>query len=208
MIALPVLGVTAADLTYRSALPTKAEELTAELGSADARFTATSMGPVKLQQLPDGISWNPPEGVADPTPEEQARPVDVTAAFPEGSRHVTERSVPVSVTTRHGITDTEITELRIADPMLRGRIELTDGSFPRAADEIAATEKFIESSGLSVGDRVTVRGPDQTYTLTGTVELPADLRADSSTRSPARSSPPGRRPPTATRPFCRPRRPT
>lgn len=179
MIALPVLGVTAADLTYRSALPTKAEELTAELGSADARFTATSMGPVKLQQLPDGISWNPPEGVADPTPEEQARPVDVTAAFPEGSRHVTERSVPVSVTTRHGITDTEITELRIADPMLRGRIELTDGSFPRAADEIAATEKFIESSGLSVGDRVTVRGPDQTYTLTGTVELPADLRADS-----------------------------
>ncbi|MFF7010456.1 FtsX-like permease family protein [Streptomyces fimicarius] len=177
MIALPVLGVTAADLTYRSALPTKAEELTAELGSADARFTATSMGPVKLQQLPDGISWNPPEGAADPTPEEQARPVDVTAAFPEGSRHVTERSVPVSVTTRHGITDTEITELRIADPMLRGRIELTDGSFPRAADEIAATEKFIESSGLSVGDRVTVRGPDQTYTLTGAVELPADLRA-------------------------------
>ncbi|MFD4218876.1 FtsX-like permease family protein [Streptomyces griseus] len=179
MIALPVLGVTAADLTYRSALPTKAEKLTAELGSADARFTATSMGPVKLQQLPDGISWNPPEGAADPTPEEQARPVDVTAAFPEGSRHVTERSVPVSVTTRHGITDTDITELRIADPMLRGRIELTDGSFPRAADEIAATEKFIESSGLSVGDRVTVRGPDQTYTLTGAVELPADLRADS-----------------------------
>ncbi|MFE6768012.1 FtsX-like permease family protein [Streptomyces fimicarius] len=179
MIALPVLGVTAADLTYRSALPTRAEELTADLGSADARFTATSLGPMKLQQMPDGINWNPAEGTTDPTPEEQARPVDVTATFPEGSRHLTERSVPASVTTRHGITDTEITELRIGDPMLRGRIELTDGSFPRAADEIAATEKFIESSGLSVGDRITVRGPDQTYTLTGAVELPADLRADS-----------------------------
>lgn len=179
MIALPVLGVTAADLTYRSALPTKAEELTAELGSADARFTATSMGPMKLQQMPDGISWNPADDTADPTPEEQARPVDVTATFPEGARHLTERSVPASVTTRHGITDTEITELRIGDPMLRGRVELTDGSFPRAADEIAATAKFIESSGLSVGDRITVRGPDRTYTLTGAVELPADLRADS-----------------------------
>ncbi|MFJ6609826.1 FtsX-like permease family protein [Streptomyces sp. NPDC091289] len=178
MIALPVLGVTAADLTYRSALPTQAEELTAELGSADARFTATSMGPTKLQQLPDGISWNPPEGAEDPTPEEQARPVDVTATFPEGSRHLTERSVPVSVTTRHGITDTEITELRIADPMLRGRFELTDGSYPRAKDEIAATEDFIEASGLSIGDRITVRGPDQTYKLTGAVELPADLRAE------------------------------
>ncbi|MFI1224101.1 MULTISPECIES: FtsX-like permease family protein [unclassified Streptomyces] len=178
MIALPVLGVTAADLTYRSALPTKAEELTAELGSADARFAATSLGPMKLQQMPDGVNWNPPEGAPDPTPEEQERPVDVTATFPEGSRHLTERSVPVSVTTRHGITDTEVTELRIADPMLRGRIELTDGAYPRATDEIAATEDFIESSGLSIGDRVTVRGPEQSYTLTGAVELPADLRAD------------------------------
>ncbi|WP_406148108.1 FtsX-like permease family protein [Streptomyces anulatus] len=179
MIALPVLGVTAADLTYRSALPTKAEELTGELGAADARFTATSMGPVELQQMPDGVNWGTPQGAPDPTPEEQERPVDVPATFPEGSRHLTERSLPASVTTRHGITDTQITELRIADPMLRGRIELTDGAYPRAKDEIAATEDFIEASGLSIGDRVTVRGPDQSYTLTGAVELPADLWAES-----------------------------
>ncbi|WP_098007598.1 FtsX-like permease family protein [Streptomyces sp. sk226] len=179
MIALPVLGVTAADLTYRSALPTKAEELTAELGSADARFSSTSMGPVKLQQMPDGVNWGTPEGAPEPSPEVQAKPVDVPAAFPEGSRYLTERSVPASVTTRHGIADTEIGELRVADPMMRGRIELTDGAYPRARDEIAATTAFAEASGLSIGDTVTVRGPEQTYTLTGTVELPADLRADS-----------------------------
>ncbi|QYA95486.1 FtsX-like permease family protein [Streptomyces anulatus] len=178
MIALPVLGVTAADLTYRSALPTKAEELTGQLGSADARFSATGLGPMKLQQMPDGVNWGTPDGSPDPTPEQQAKPVDVPAALPEGSRYLTERSVPASVTTRHGIADTQITELRIADPMLRGRIELTDGAYPRAEDEIAATEEFIEASGLSIGDRVTVRGPDQAYTLTGTVELPAELRAD------------------------------
>ncbi|MFJ1798707.1 FtsX-like permease family protein [Streptomyces sp. NPDC088180] len=178
MIALPVLGVTAADLAYRSALPTKAKELTAALGAADARFSATSLGPVKLQQMPDGVAWGTPEGAPDPTPEEQEKPVDVTAAFPEGSRYLTERTVPASVTTRHGIADTQITELSVADPMLRGRIELTDGAYPRARNEIAATEEFIESAGLSIGDRVTVRGPDQAYTLTGAVELPADLRAD------------------------------
>ncbi|OCC11804.1 FtsX-like permease family protein [Streptomyces sp. PTY087I2] len=178
MIALPVLGVTAADLTYRSALPTKAEELTAELGSADARFTATSIGPVKLQQMPDGINWSTPEGAPDPTPEEQATPVDVPATFPKGSRYLTERSAPASVTTRHGIADAEISELRVSDPMLRGRIELTDGAYPRTKSEIAATSDFVKSAGLSIGDRVTVRGPEQTYTLTGTVELPADLRAD------------------------------
>ncbi|SBU93921.1 putative ABC transport system permease protein [Streptomyces sp. Ncost-T6T-1] len=178
MIALPVLGVTAADLTYRSALPTKAEELTAELGSADARFTSTSIGPVKLQQMPDGINWSTPEGAPDPTPEEQAKPVDVPAAFPEGSRYLTERSLPASVTTRHGIADTEVSELRISDAMLRGRIELTDGTYPRKPDEIAATSDFVKAAGLSIGDSVTVRGPELTYTLTGTVELPADLRAD------------------------------
>ncbi|PVC84124.1 hypothetical protein [Streptomyces sp. CS131] len=178
MIALPVLGVTAADLTYRSALPTKAEELTAELGSADARFMSTSVGPVKLQQMPDGINWSTPEGAPDPTPEEQAKPVDVPAAFPEGSRYLTERSVPASVTTRHGIADTEVSELRISDAMLRGRIELTDGTYPRKPDEIAATSDFVKAAGLSIGDSVTVRGPELTYTLTGTVELPADLRAD------------------------------
>ncbi|NEE18038.1 ABC transporter permease, partial [Streptomyces sp. SID7499] len=140
MIALPVLGVTAADLTYRSAMPTKAKELTARLGAADARFSATSMGPVKLQQMPDGVAWGMPEGAPDPTPEEQEKPVDVTAAFPEGSRYLTERTVPASVTTRHGIADTQITELSVADPMLRGRIELTDGAYPRAGNEIAATE--------------------------------------------------------------------
>ncbi|MFH9608455.1 FtsX-like permease family protein [Streptomyces sp. NPDC017448] len=179
MIALPVLGVTAADLTYRSALPTQAEELTADLGAADARFASTSLGPVRLQQMPDGINWGTPENAPEPPPEVQAKPVDVSATFPEGSRYLTERSVPASVTTRHGIADTEISELRLFDPMVRGRIELTDGAYPRKRNEIAATTAFADASGLSIGDTVTVRGPEQTYTLTGTVELPADLRADS-----------------------------
>ncbi|MFD7746765.1 FtsX-like permease family protein [Streptomyces sp. NPDC059698] len=179
MIALPVLGVTAADLTYRSALPTRAEELTAELGAADARFSSTSLGPVRLQQMPDGINWGTPQDAPEPPPEVQEKPVDVPAAFPEGSHYLTERSVPASVTTRHGIADTEISELRLFDPMVRGRIELTDGAYPRKRNEIAATTAFADASGLSIGDTVTVRGPEQTYTLTGTVELPADLRADS-----------------------------
>ncbi|NEE48440.1 ABC transporter permease, partial [Streptomyces sp. SID8455] len=179
MIALPVLGVTAADLTYRSALPTLAEELTADLGAADALFTDQGMGPVRLEQMPDGIMWQTPEDAPETLPDDGRKPVDVPATFPKGSRHLTEQSVPASVTTRHGITDTQITELSVADPLLRGRVELTDGAYPRAEDEIAATDAFIEASGLSIGDRVTVRGPEQIYTLTGAVELPAELEARS-----------------------------
>lgn len=179
MIALPVLGVTAADLTYRSALPTLAEELTADLGAADALFTDRGMGPVRLEQMPDGIMWQTPEDAPEMLPDDEPEPVDVPATFPKGSRHVTEQSVPTSVTTRHGITDTQITELNVADPLLRGRVELTDGAYPRAKNEMAATEAFLDASGLSVGDRVTVRGPQQVYTLTGAVELPAELRTES-----------------------------
>ncbi|MFJ4969518.1 FtsX-like permease family protein [Streptomyces sp. NPDC088755] len=179
MIALPVLGVTAADVTYRSALPTLAEELTAELGAADARYSDQGMGPVRLEQMPDGAMWQTPEDAPDPLPEGQRKRLDVRATFPKGSRYLTEQSVPASVTTRHGITDTEITELAVADPLLRGRVELTDGAYPRAENEVAATEAFIEASGLSIGDRVTVRGPQQAYTLTGAVELPAELAKES-----------------------------
>ncbi|MFD5971976.1 FtsX-like permease family protein [Streptomyces bacillaris] len=179
MIALPVLGVTAADLTYRSALPTAAEDLTADLGAADALFMDQGMGPVPLWQMPDGIMWQTPEGAPETFYDDERKPVDVPATFPKGSRSLTEQSVPASVTTRHGITDTQITELAVADPMLRGRVELTEGAYPRAEDEMAATEAFLDASGLSVGDRITVRGPQQVYTLTGAVELPAQLRNES-----------------------------
>ncbi|MFJ4825841.1 FtsX-like permease family protein [Streptomyces bacillaris] len=179
MIALPVLGVTAADLTYRSALPTAAEELTADLGAADALFVDQGMGPVPLWQMPDGIMWQTPEGAPETFYDDERKPVDVPATFPKGSRSLTEQSVPASVTTRHGITDTQITELAVADPMLRGRVELTEGAYPRAEDEMAATEAFLDASGLSVGDRITVRGPQQEYTLTGAVELPAQLKDES-----------------------------
>ncbi|MGW5065346.1 hypothetical protein ACWEQJ_04370, partial [Streptomyces cyaneofuscatus] len=179
MIALPVLGVTAADLTYRSALPTVAEDLTADLGAADALFIDQGMGPVRLEQMPDGVLWGTPEDAPDTLPEDERKPVDVPATFPKGSRYLTEQSLPASVTTRHGITDTQITELAVADPLLRGRVELTEGAYPKAKDEIAATEAFLKAAGLSVGDRVTVRGPEQAYTLTGALELPADLKSES-----------------------------
>ncbi|CAO0829462.1 hypothetical protein SMICM17S_02708 [Streptomyces microflavus] len=94
MIALPVLGVTAADLTYRSALPTLAEELTADLGAADALFTDQGMGPVRLEQMPDGIMWQTPEDAPETFPDDERKPVDVPATFPKGSRHLTEQLYP------------------------------------------------------------------------------------------------------------------
>ncbi|MFF4245962.1 ABC transporter permease [Streptomyces sp. NPDC001822] len=176
MIALPVLGVTAVDVTYRSSTPTKAEELTADMGSADAVFSSAGIGPVPVEQLPDLRTYDTPPG-SPKTSEDTAEPVDVPGALPKGSRYVTEQFVPATVTTRHGISHIDIIELRTSDPMVRGKLDLIDGAYPRGKGEVVATEHFLESAGLHIGSRTTLRGPEQTYTITGSVELHSALGA-------------------------------
>lgn len=172
MIALPVLGVTAADITYRSADQTPAEQLTARIGSADAMYGDSGMGPI--QQMPDGDMYYTEDGE---TPEEDVPPIDMRAVFPKGARAISEQSVSATVTTSYGIASTEITELKASDPMARGKIDLVDGAFPRGTGDMVATEAFLKSAGLHVGSGVTVTTSGRKYTITGAVELPADLEA-------------------------------
>ncbi|MEU2247560.1 FtsX-like permease family protein [Streptomyces sp. NPDC019224] len=172
MIALPVLGVTAADITYRSADLSPAEQLTARIGSADALYGDAGMGPI--QQMPDGDMYNPANGEV---PDEEPPPIDMRAVLPEGARAISEQSVSATVTTGYGIASTEIIELRTSDRMARGRIDLVEGSFPRGTGEMVATEPFLKSAGLRVGSGVTVTTSGKKYTITGAVELPADLEA-------------------------------
>lgn len=175
MIALPVLGVTAADVTYRSSSPTVAEDLTARMGSADAVFSSAGIGAVPLEQMPDASTWGTPDGAPEIPGEDERGPVDVPATFPKGARYLSERSVPAVVTTRHGVVNTEIVELRTSDPAVRGKLGLVDGAYPHGEGEVVATEHFLESAGLGVGSRTTLSGPGRTYTITGSVELPGDL---------------------------------
>ncbi|MEW1692844.1 FtsX-like permease family protein [Streptomyces sp. NPDC091265] len=170
MIALPVLGVTAADVTYRSATQTETEKLTAEMGAADALFKDPGSGP--MEQSVNGDNYG---SLSDTPPSEDAPALDLRTAFPQGARGISIQSVPASVTTGYGITDTDIFEFRVSDPLARGKIDLVDGTFPHGPGEIAATESFLKSSGLHVGSRTTLRGPEQKYTITGAVEQPDDL---------------------------------
>ncbi|MFF1839776.1 FtsX-like permease family protein [Streptomyces sp. NPDC058231] len=178
MIALPVLGVTAADVTYRSVTPTLAEELSTEMGAADALFSDPGMGAGAIQQMPDAKSYSlvsekGPEPGSDP----DARRTDIGAALPEGAQATSIQSVPATVTTRYGMTTTDIVEVRTADPMVRGRVDLVRGAFPRGDGQLAATEPFLKKSGLRIGSRTTLRGAERTYTVTGVVEQPDDLKS-------------------------------
>ncbi|MFF1922239.1 FtsX-like permease family protein [Streptomyces sp. NPDC058221] len=172
MIALPVLGVTAADVTFRSVEPTAAEKLTAQIGSADALFSDPGAGP--MAQSVNGDNYGTVKD--DPLPED-VPPLDLRTAFPQGARGISIQSVPASVTTDYGITDADILEFRTSDEMARGKLDLVDGSFPKGTGDMVATEPFLKSAGLHIGSRLTVRGPEQKYTITGTVEQPDDLKA-------------------------------
>ncbi|WP_405937694.1 ABC transporter permease [Streptomyces sp. NBC_00726] len=172
MIALPVLGVTAADITYRSAELSPAEHLTARIGAADAMYSDVGLGPI--QQMPDGGMYDRAGGKE---PSEEPKPIDMRTVLPKGVRAITEQSVSATVTTSYGIASTEITEFRTSDRMARGRIDLVGGAFPRGTGELVATEAFLKSSGLHVGSDVTVTTSGKKYRITGAVELPADLDA-------------------------------
>lgn len=173
MLALPILGVSAADLTLRSADLTAAQQLDRDLGRADARVSDPHMGGVPLMQNPEGDNYQPVKSYDDePWPEGE---MDVTTALPAGNESLVDSEGTAKLRTTHGLLSTSVRELRAADPMAEGIMVLDRGRFPRASGEVAATDAFLESSGLHVGSKLTARGFDTSYRIVGAYELPDSL---------------------------------
>ncbi|MFC9957980.1 FtsX-like permease family protein [Streptomyces nigra] len=177
MIALPILGVSALDLTVRSAELTPAQRMERTLGAADARFTDARTGGVAILQDPEGEQSTPAGDYSSPDTPWPDGPTDVPKTIPAGSTVLTDSIGTAKLTTTHGLLQTEVRELAAADPVARGIMRLQEGRFPEKKDEIAATTRFLESSGLSVGSTLTARGFDRTYVISGAYELPSDLTA-------------------------------
>lgn len=176
MIALPILGVSAADLTLRSAELSAEQKLERELGAADARMSDTGMGGEPIHQSPDGMSNMPVEDVEGrPWPTGSG---DMRAAFPAGAKTLKDASGSGKLRTEHGLLNTVIHELDAHDPMTKGILTLDEGRFPSKAGEVAATIHFLETSGLKVGSTLTARGLDTRYRIVGSYELPNALKTD------------------------------
>ncbi|MEV0775119.1 FtsX-like permease family protein [Streptomyces sp. NPDC050433] len=173
MLALPILGVSAADLTIRSADLSAAQSLDRDLGRADARIDDPSLGGAPIMQNPKGENYTPVGDYDDkPWPEGDT---DITAVIPADAKSLIDSEGMAKLKTTHGLLNTSIRELKAADPMAEGIMTLDRGRFPREPDEVAATNSFLESSGLHVGSKLTARGLDTTYRIVGAYELPDDL---------------------------------
>ncbi|MFI2694780.1 FtsX-like permease family protein [Kitasatospora sp. NPDC018619] len=184
MIALPVLGVTGADVVHRSGQLTPAERVERVVGGADALVTSLYPGQ-PVEQAPiaeDGAFAVQPRPGEQPTPEQEkgasTDPVTLIGSLlPPGSALTPARPGPeAGATSPEGMVRTLTTEADLGDPIWRGRLDLVEGRAPSAPHEVAATRAFLDRTGLRPGATTTLQGLEHTaYTVTGVVEHPGEL---------------------------------
>jgi putative ABC transport system permease protein len=179
MIALPILGVTAADLLVRGGELSQAEELTREMGQADARYTIWpgTSGPMLQEPSGGGAIYPGPENEGNvPPPTREA----IAATLPPGTTLLAERSGAHPVETRTGILRADIREIDATmataeGPLTDGMLTLDRGHYPQRPGEIAATDAFLAESGLYVGSELRFPNLDTVFRISGAYELPDSL---------------------------------
>ncbi|MEV7546470.1 ABC transporter permease [Streptomyces sp. NPDC089915] len=177
MIALPVVGVSAVDLTLRSAELTPGQNLSRRIGAADAVIEWTGLdGP--LLQSPDGERYAPVGGFEKYRPDPDKKDGALKAAVPAGAEAVQDSHAGIKVHTRHGLLDTQLRELDVHHPLTRGLFTPLRGRLPQGPGEVVATAAFLEHSGLYVGSSVTPRGATAPYRIVGSYERPSELARD------------------------------
>ncbi|MEY9963209.1 putative ABC transport system permease protein [Streptacidiphilus sp. MAP12-16] len=188
MIALPVLGVTAADVTARSAQLTPQESATRLMGAADAYVRSEQPG-WRLEQAPnpqDGFDVPSQRGPAPkPTAQEVARakePLDqlLRQALPPGARllPVETPNQYVDTSTAYGQEPVQPQGMDLTDPAAHGLVTLRQGGWPSAPYEVAATTAFLAVAGLHVGQDTTLVGTGRPLRITAAIEFPGDLSAE------------------------------
>ncbi|GHF44416.1 hypothetical protein GCM10018790_22570 [Kitasatospora xanthocidica] len=192
MVALPVLGVTGADVVFRSADLSPAEKAVRIMGQAAAELEMVERGSAVLQapDPADGLSVENPKddpkaGAVPQYTAEQQRSLDTAPAdlakqlLPAGAVLVPERQGPYTAASSvDGLLATRANEIDLNDPVWRGRLDLVKGRAPANGHETAVTPDFLRRSGLKIGDRTAVRGLEaDPFTITGVYEYPGDLGA-------------------------------
>lgn len=176
MIALPIVGVSAVDLTVRSGQLTPAQSLERSLGRADAQIQPPPLD-TPILQSPDASTYAPVGGYEKYTPGDKGNRVDPLSVLPAGATVLKDSVGSAKIRTTHGLLETDLREVDTHDPLVKGRFMLDRGRLPRAAGEIIATTAFLEQTGFYVGSTITPRGTELSYRIVGAYELPSKLGA-------------------------------
>ncbi|WP_213454527.1 FtsX-like permease family protein [Rhizomonospora bruguierae] len=170
MIALPVLALTYAAVSYDMFTLTPEEEFVQRHGAADASLTWQYAGPTTQ-------TWDGWSSMSDAPLHEPVTEREILAELPVGSRVIPVAESHVPLATGTGAGDLDAVGVDITDPLVAGMVKLLDGAAPRQPGEIAVTVAARKRLGVRIGD--TVRGVAGTaggaWRVTGVVEFPADL---------------------------------
>ncbi|MFF4820799.1 FtsX-like permease family protein [Kitasatospora sp. NPDC001309] len=193
MVALPVLGVTGADVFFRSATLEPSERVVRTMGRADAHLEMPDRG-ASILQAPDpgdqsyrvlSPKYETKDGAAPQYTPAQQRARDTEPArlaqqlLPPGSTLVPHVEGPqTAASSTEGLLTTRTGEADLTDPVWRGLVDVVEGSAPVNDHQAAVTREFLNRSGLRIGDRTTVRGLESSpFTITAVVEYPGDLKS-------------------------------
>ena len=149
MIALPVLGVGAVDVAFRTFELSPEQAAVRELGQADA--SVLDSGQTKVVQ--DGGT-----GQGFQVEGDHLRPAGLIAeplsSLPEGTRAVSDRSVQADLSHGDRAADAQLRELAYDDPVVRGIYRQRSGRAPRGPGETALSTALASRLGVHVGDQV------------------------------------------------------
>ncbi|QBR93049.1 ABC transporter permease [Nocardioides euryhalodurans] len=155
MIALPVLGVTAADVVIQTSEISGAEAIERRIGTADARVSVErGTGQVAQTADPDtgGLSWSGGgRGQAPRTLD------DVEDALGREVEAVELVTGGVLVETDAGRADVAVTETDWTSDLVEGTYRLTAGRMPEQAGEVAINGHLAER-GYALGDELEGEG--------------------------------------------------
>ena len=168
MIALPVVGVGAADIMIRTAQLDNAEIARRSLGAADLSVQRIVDGP--LQQVPGAYLDYRTEATT-------VWDVPTDPDLPAGSRVTSTDSGAVAVRTEAGARQAEAWTLDSDSPLVAGMVRLLDGRLPRADGEVAISPALAEHAGSGPGQRLWLSG-GAAYDVVGLAVAPDDAGAD------------------------------
>lgn len=157
MIALPVLALSFAPVSFDMFRLTAEEIVNRSIGAADAQLRFTSEIVTDQDFRGQGWTGKPPDGAGkrpdgvDEAPHPTA--AEVLALLPDNSRAIPSRTGTVKLRTAAGIGDLDVRGLDVADPMTHGMVELLDGSPPQKSTEVALTLPAAKRLGVDIGVR-------------------------------------------------------
>lgn len=169
MIALPVLGVGAADVLYRTFQLSPDQKATRTMGASDAvLIDSSSSAVVQLPDVAGSFAFEGGTGTrVGPAPE----PATVV---PAGSTVVADRTFGGGQVTIGNVTAVaSMRDLDYLAPIAHGMFLPHSGRAPRRGGEVAVTTALAQRLGVGVGATVRVgprRGTTQAVTVVGLVD--------------------------------------